>query len=103
ELHVRAQVHLGGLSVDDVTVELVYGSARADDDLVAPERLVLEPDAAQPDAASSEAGTVQFAGRVPLAGAGRFGYTVRVLPRHPRLTGGVELGLVAVASGSDHA
>ncbi len=101
ELHVRALVRLDGLSTDDVTVELRYGTARSSDELVDPETLALGPD----DTASGHtpAGLVQFAGTVPLARAGSFGYTVRVLPRHPRLSAGVELGLVATAQGSDHA
>ncbi|GAA3740476.1 glycosyltransferase family 1 protein [Leifsonia bigeumensis] len=104
ELHVRAQVHLGGLSIDDVTVQLLHGSVRSDDDLLAPERLALEPDESGPSGAMPpDADSARFAGSVPLAKAGSFGYTVRVLPRHPGLTSGVELGLVAVAPGSDRA
>ncbi len=101
ELHVRAQVKLDGLSTEDVTVELLYGFARSDDELVSPERLVLEPD--DTGSGGPASGLVQFAGTVPLARAGGFGYTVRVLPRHPGLSAGAELGLVATAQGSDRA
>jgi starch phosphorylase len=90
ELHLRATVDLDGLTPDDVAVEVVYGRARDGDRLVdvkhAP--LVLE---------ESGAGAAVFAGSVPLARAGSFGYTVRVVPRHPLLASPAELGLVAVA------
>jgi starch phosphorylase len=38
-----------------------------------------------------------FAGDVPLKKAGPFGYTVRVLPKHPLLANLAETGLVATA------
>ena len=101
DLHVRAQVQLDGLTPDDVTVELVYGRAHSSDELVDPNRLTLEPDDTGTTGAQG-AGLVQFAGTVPLEKAGSFGYTVRVLPRHAGLASNAELGLVAVAVGSDH-
>ena len=101
ELHVRARIKLDGLSTEDVTVELHYGAARASDELIDPQALVLEPDETAWGPAGS--GLVQFAGTVPLAKAGSFGYTLRVLPRHEGLSAGAELGLVATAQGSDHA
>jgi starch phosphorylase len=105
ELHVRAKVQLDGLSPDDVRVELLYGPARSDDDLLAPESLVLEPDdtGIGEGAGAVGSGPVQFGGTVRLSRAGSFGYTVRVVPRHPGLVGDAELGLVATAAGSAHA
>jgi starch phosphorylase len=38
-----------------------------------------------------------YEGRVVLDRAGAFGYTVRVIPKHPLLLSAAELGLVAVA------
>jgi glycogen phosphorylase len=91
ELHVRAFVELGELTPDDVSVELVHGRARAGDALheVEHEPLALE---------SAELGqSAVFAGQVPLARSGSFGYTVRVVPRNASLASSAELGLVAVA------
>jgi len=34
---------------------------------------------------------------VPLERSGSFGYTVRVVPKHPLLASEAELGLIAVA------
>lgn len=102
ELHVRAKIQLDGLSLDDVAVELLYGFAHSNDELVEPQRLELTPD----DTAAGDgggAGVAQFGGTVTLNRAGSFGYTVRVIPRHPGLVSDSELGLVATAVGSDRA
>ena len=74
---MRAFVELGGLSPDDVAVELVHGRANAGDVLsdVSGQELELE---------SHDLGApAVFLGTVPLDRSGSFGYTVRVVPRHP--------------------
>ncbi|MBB5632459.1 starch phosphorylase [Cryobacterium mesophilum] len=102
ELHVRAKIQLDGLSIDDVSVELLYGFAHSNDELVEPQRLELTPDDTA-EGAGGAAGVVQFGGTVTLNRAGSFGYTVRVTPRHAGLASEAELGLVATAVGSDRA
>ncbi|PWC03967.1 alpha-glucan family phosphorylase [Agromyces badenianii] len=93
ELRLRAYVELGELTPDDVTVEVVYGRSRADDTIDAVRRAALEVD----PAAQVPAGQRLYTGAVVLDRAGAFGYTVRVVPRHPLLRSTAELGLVAVA------
>jgi starch phosphorylase len=89
-LHVRAQVELGGLTADDVSVEVVYGRARDGDRLVDTQHTELE--------LTAESGGVStFVGTVPLGRAGSFGYNVRVVPRNPLLASAAEMGLVAAA------
>jgi starch phosphorylase len=95
-LHVRAEVTLGGLTPDDVSVELVYGRAREGDRLESPSRAALQP--VEADAQAGDRDALRFDGTVPLARAGSFGYTVRVVPRHPLLADSAELGLIAAAS-----
>ncbi|MGX5679953.1 alpha-glucan family phosphorylase [Schumannella luteola] len=90
ELHLRASVELDGLSTSDVLVEVVYGRAHESDRLDGVTHLELEP-------AEGDARPAVFAGTVPLARAGSFGYTVRVVPRNPLLASPAELGLIAVA------
>ena len=92
ELHVRAFVELGGLSPDDVAVELVHGRANAGDVLsdVSGQELELE--------AHDLGAPAVFLGTVPLDRSGSVGYTVRVVPRHPHLASPAELGLVAYPS-----
>ncbi len=90
ELHVRAFVQLDALTADDVAVEVVYGRAIDGDRLDRTQYIALT---AQP----TREGPAQFTGTVPLSRAGSFGYTVRVVPKHPLLASPAELGLVAVA------
>jgi len=88
-LVVRASVALGELSPDDVAVQVVYGSAGDDDEIIDPAfaNLALDPEASGGSAA-------RYMGEVELGRPGPFGYTVRVLPRHPLLAGPAEMGLV---------
>ena len=91
QLHVRAYVALGELDADDVAVELVSGHAREGDDLVDVQHhpLVFE----------SRNGANVFSGTIEFERAGSFGYTVRVVPRHPHLASSAELGLIATPTG----
>ena len=88
---VRTYVQLGGLFPDDVRVELVHGRVDPDDRIANPTVSVLE-------SAGEQGGQWRFEGSLTLGQAGAFGYTVRVLPRHPALASPVEMGLVAVPS-----
>jgi starch phosphorylase len=90
-LTVRASIALGELSPDDVTVEVVYGSAGEQDEIIDPARasLLLEGEPGSDRVA-------RYCGEAELGRPGPFGYTVRVLPRHPMLAGPAEMGLVTV-------
>ncbi|MDF1478689.1 alpha-glucan family phosphorylase [Leifsonia sp. H3M29-4] len=90
ELHLRATVALDGLGPDDIAVEVAYGRASEGDVLDEVQHVPLE-------LASEPGQPVVFAGTVPLARSGSFGYTVRVVPRHPLLASPAEMGLIAVA------
>ena len=78
-LVVRASVALGGLAPDDVSVEVVSGRVGDADEIVNPviSALTLED--------GPEDGVARFAGKAELGRPGPFGYTVRVVPRHPLL------------------
>ena len=92
-LEVRAHVRLDGLSPDDVAVELAYGRTD-EDDALARDHSAQRLDAAGP----AVDGVTTFASTLPLRVTGPFGYTVRIVPTHPRLVSPVELGLVTYAS-----
>lgn len=96
DLNLRAYVELDGLSPDDVAVEVVYGRSRSDESIEGVRRTRLEPESTT-DAASPGSGPRLYTGTVVLDRAGAFGYTVRVVPRHPLLVSPAEVGLVAVA------
>jgi starch phosphorylase len=91
-LAIRASVALGGLSPDDVTVEVIYGPAGDSDEILSPARrpLALDGRSAAPD------GVARYVGEAELGEPGPFGYTVRALPCHPLLSSPAELGLVSV-------
>jgi starch phosphorylase len=88
-LLVRASVALGKLSPADVAVEAVCGQVDSGDEIVEP--MASGMSLAE---ASGDAGIARYEGRADLRRPGPFGYTVRVVPRHPLLTSSAEMGLV---------
>ena len=95
KLQVRAFVQFGGLSPDDLAVELVHGRARDGDELADVHTVELELDSVE--AAGTPNALATYAGAVSLDRSGSFGYTVRVVPRHVLLASPAELGLIAIA------
>jgi glycogen phosphorylase len=90
-LAVRASVALGELTPDDVRVQVVYGPAGEEDEITDPAFADLELDRDQ------AGGTVaRYSGEAELGRPGTFGYTVRVLPRHPLLAAPAEMGLITL-------
>ena len=92
-LQLRAEVALSGLTSGDVEVQAVYGPVDSDNRLTSFEMLALT-------LADERDSTGFFTGDIPLKKAGPFGYTVRVLPKHPLLANLAETGLVATATGA---
>ncbi|MGY2875584.1 glycogen phosphorylase [Marmoricola sp. URHA0025 HA25] len=90
-LDLQVFVSLGDLRIDDVEVQVVHGRVKGEDELVTAAIADLQV------AESYEAGRHRFEGRLVLDRPGPFGYTVRVLPKHPGLASPAELGLVALA------
>jgi glycogen phosphorylase len=88
-LDVRVTAALGRLTAADVSVEVVYGQPGDDDEIIEPSYLTLAPDDSAPTPLT------RFSGAVELGRPGPFGYTIRVLPKHPLLASRAELGLVA--------
>jgi starch phosphorylase len=88
-LPVRASVALGELTPGDVTVEVICGRVNDEEDIVEPAASALAP-----DGPATAEGTFRYAGEARLGRPGPFGYTVRVVPRHPLLDSTAELGLV---------
>ncbi|MDR0365572.1 MAG: alpha-glucan family phosphorylase, partial [Bifidobacteriaceae bacterium] len=89
---VAAYVSLGDLEAADVDVQVVYGRA-TDADSLSPdykvESLGLED--------SYGEGRCAFVGDLSLSRSGPFGYTVRIVPKHPLLVTEADLGLIASA------
>ncbi len=90
ELKVRARVHLGPLSPDDVEVQLFHGALDSFGEISRPHTAPMRTNCApQPDA------RWQFAGTIACTASGHYGFAVRVLPRHPDLASAFEPGLVS--------
>ncbi|GAA2418523.1 glycosyltransferase family 1 protein [Actinomadura vinacea] len=89
-LSIRVVVDPGGLDPSDIAVEAVYGRVDEADALIGPSSLELT--GAEP----VDGGGLRYVGEVPLARSGAFGYSVRVVPRHPLLSGRAEMGLIAL-------
>ncbi len=86
-IEVTARLKAPGLSADDLSVETQYGEASGDDWLSGRTSTTLK-------FSHEENGVLFFTGSIPCTEAGRFGFTVRVLPSHPRYGRVVEPGLV---------
>ena len=73
---IEARVRLGGLSPSDVAVQLYRGLLDAKDE-------IHDPNTHDMSCEDDGDGVYRFACSVPFENSGRFGYTVRVVPRHP--------------------
>lgn len=89
QIRVRAVVHLGKLSPEDVIVELYTGKVDARGAFISPE--ITRMDFIE----SKEGGDYCFEGvSSPCCKSGRYGFTVRVLPDHPLLATRFMPGLI---------
>jgi starch phosphorylase len=89
QLEVRARVQLGGLSPDDVEVQLFHGVVDSLGDIPAPRTSVMSH-----NGAPEPGGAWSFHGMIPCRSSGQHGYAVRVLPKNPDLGSLFEPGLV---------
>jgi starch phosphorylase len=80
---VTATVSLGSLTANDVEVQVVHGPVGPDGELTATTTVAMH---------AVDSST--YAGTLTCAAPGRYGYTVRVVPRHPDLAGFADLGCV---------
>ena len=85
---VTAQINLNGIRPEDVRVEVYSGPVDLEGKFATRETTLMEPSAPTPD------GWQEFTGKVMPVEAGRFGYTVRILPHHPLLLDPHSLGLI---------
>jgi starch phosphorylase len=92
EFRVQAKVHLGALTPDEVAVELYMGHVDAAGEIIEAEATPM-----QPVGPKGEGTYLYQASAVTLCGSGLYGYTLRVLPRHPDLTTPFLPGLIVWA------
>lgn len=86
-IQITARLRAPGLSADDLSVETQFGTASGDGWLN-------ERSSSRLEFSHEENGVLFFTGSIECTEAGRFGYTVRVLPSHRKYGRVVEPGLV---------
>jgi glycogen phosphorylase len=91
ERTVEAVVSLGSLGGDDVEVQLVHGTVGPADELESP--------AATPmvEVEQLHGGLLRYRATFSCEAAGRYGFTVRILPAHPDLAASAEMGRIVWA------
>ena len=87
-LDVRAKIELGGLTPDDVSVELYHGTLDSNGEIVKPTVVPMSA------AGKPKATLYDFAGTIKSDSSGRHGYTVRILPHHRDIDNPRKQGLV---------
>lgn len=87
-LEVKARVNLGGLSPEDVEVQLFHGTVDSLGEIPNPRTVAMSHNGAH------EGNSWIFSGTIPCRSSGQHGYAVRVLPRHKALANPFEPGLV---------
>ena len=88
QLEVKARVHLGPLSPDDVQVQLFHGVLDNQGEIPQPSAAAMSHNGAH------EGSTWVFSGTIPCRSSGQHGFAVRVLPRNPDLANPFETGLI---------
>ena len=88
---VETVVSLGALEADDVEVQLVHGVVGQGDELESPEIVAMVPVERTDDIHA------RYRGEFACEEAGRYGFTVRVVPSHEDLAASAELGRIAWA------
>ncbi|MFP5376996.1 MAG: alpha-glucan family phosphorylase, partial [Acidimicrobiia bacterium] len=91
---VAAVASLGALTPDDVAVQLIFGPVGPNDEITTP--TVVTMDLVGPEAGAG-AGAHRYACSFSAEQAGRYGFTVRVIPAHPDLATPLEMGRAAWA------
>jgi starch phosphorylase len=87
-MEVRARINLGNLSPDDVNVQLFHGVVDNLGEIPAPYAAAMQHDG------SIHGSVWTYRGTIPCKASGRYGYAVRVLPKHENLANPFEPGLI---------
>jgi starch phosphorylase len=97
---VEAVVALGQLDERDVEIQLLHGPVGANEELQPGATVTMELVGLEDPAAGGDAKNLRrYSGSFACDQAGRYGFTVRVVPSHDDLRTFAELGCVAWASG----
>ncbi|NBF38985.1 MAG: alpha-glucan family phosphorylase [Spirochaetes bacterium] len=89
-LEISADINLGPLSPEQLRVEAYFGRINSQGGIEHPQTTEMKPR----DGQDAQAGTLHYVASVPCDTAGRQGYSVRILPKHPELTHNLVPGYV---------
>jgi starch phosphorylase len=89
-LEISADINLGPLSPEEIRVEAYFGRINSQGGIDEPQTTEMKPR----DGQDAQAGTLHYVASVPCDTAGRQGYSVRILPKHPELTHNLVPGYV---------
>jgi starch phosphorylase len=92
EFFVKAEINLGGLTPDDVEVQIYYGSVDRQNIAHANSFVTI-----QNEKGKTKNNVYTYRGAIICQQSGQFGFTARVLPRHPLLNSSFDMGLIAWA------
>lgn len=86
---IAAEVDLGSLSPDDVEVQIYFGKMDHKNEPHANSTIAMDCINKNP-----KSGKYNFEGEIVCASTGEFGYTLRILPKHPLLINHFDFGLI---------
>jgi starch phosphorylase len=93
--NVRAEVFLGALLPEEVTVELYHGTVDSNGEILRPQVVEMEYDASpEKSEPAGQDGVYTFVKQLTCRASGMHGFTVRVVPNHPEQVGPFETGLI---------
>ena len=90
-MKVRAHVHLGRLTPQDVTVEMYVGRVDMHGEIIAGHAATMQPET------KDDQGGYRYVGGISMSCSGLHGFTVRVRPNHPDLPAEFIPGLICWA------
>ncbi len=86
-VEINAEIELGSLKPEDVSVEIFYGKLNGTDSLTSGQIVEMSP-------VSNNENIYLYSGEIPNTITGLQGYTIRIIPKHNLLTNKFELGLI---------
>ncbi|MBL7214527.1 MAG: alpha-glucan family phosphorylase [Phycisphaerae bacterium] len=90
ELQIKAQIHLGRLNPEDVSVQMYHGKVDSSGKIEGGQAAEMKyvEDSVNADRAAT------FNGTIPCRVSGQHGFALRILPRHPDLVEPYEQGMI---------
>jgi starch phosphorylase len=89
ELPVQAQVRLGTINPEEVSVELYYGPLDASGQITTGSSTPLRC-----EGSNGSTNVYRYTGVVPCEYSGQYGYSLRIVPSHPEMPARYHIGLV---------